>query len=330
MIASCPLPAHWHAERLHERGALEATFEVPPRPLRLRGSLFVHLCSGPRRTSDVMDCIVKQAGLYNMNLWVIALDPCIAKPLDLINDDVFGWLRQAARSGLLVGCFGSPPCATFSRARHAPGGPRPLRKRSSPMSPLVHLSKAELRHVEVANVLAFRVCLLSHEVCHRGGVAMIEHPRDLGAPAPSLFHRGPIVELLSLIPGSKIMSFDQCMFGCEARKPTSVWAGNVDGRGLHGRFCEHTRGHPRAIGWSWTSRSWKTTPLAQYPDKLSDAIALFMIKSLAARLVDHRLPMSSHGEPIQSPSFESAALPFVLSEGSDSRGLRWGLGHIPN
>ena len=159
----------------------------------------------------------------------------------------------------------------------------------------------------MGTTLALRVCLLCREVAWNGGCCMIEHPRDLGPPAPSIFHRGPISTLLADITSSRVVSFDQCRFGCHARKPTSVWAANVELGGLSCMFCDHPLGHANVIGWSTSHRGWRTSPLAQYPKDLCAHFAAIIIKSLSARLRNHLRPRASHGD-LGRADFESRAL----------------------
>ena len=142
-VRACPLPDHFCTDKLYYVGALLATFEAPPRPLRMRASMVVHLCSGPRREGDLVDAIAKEAELHNVNLWVLAVDPVIFRALDLLSDSFFHWLRGLVKSRVVVAIVGSPPCSTFSRVRHAPGGPRPLRAREHPLDPLPDLTEKE-------------------------------------------------------------------------------------------------------------------------------------------------------------------------------------------
>ena len=100
-----------------------------PRVLRLRVAIFLHLFSGPRRSSDFEQCIQESAAKLNVSVHVISLHNVISQRHDLLRDDLFSQLRQWCWSGVVFGLLAGHPCCTVSRARHRPGGPPPLYSR---------------------------------------------------------------------------------------------------------------------------------------------------------------------------------------------------------
>ena len=98
-------------------------------------------------------------------------------------------LRLATRQRILKDAVGgqydavlaSPPCCTFSRARHAGGrGPTPLRSSRYPRG-FPWLSGAAWKTVSEANVLVdFTAEILQIQMRTLRRVGILEHPEDLG------------------------------------------------------------------------------------------------------------------------------------------------------
>ncbi|CAL1171994.1 unnamed protein product [Cladocopium goreaui] len=100
--------------------------------------IFIHLCSGPRRVGDVCDWIIRQANLDSRAVLALRVDPLISRSLDLVDGMFVCKIEGLICSGRCLGVLASPPCSTWSRARHVPltgtstFGPRPLRSRADP------------------------------------------------------------------------------------------------------------------------------------------------------------------------------------------------------
>ena len=125
-------------------------------------------------------------------------------------------LAELCEDGMVDAVIGGPPCSTFSRARHRPGGPRPVRLRGRWIWGLPGLADWEKRRVEEANVLIFNLMTLA-EACHRcGGSFLFEHPQDPGRePYASLWSTNEMQQLEARTGAVRTL-IDQCMLGGKA------------------------------------------------------------------------------------------------------------------
>ena len=228
--------------------------------------IFIHLCSGPRRVGDVCDWIIRQANLDSRAVLALRVDPLISRSLDLVDGMFVCKIEGLICSGRCLGVLASPPCSTWSRARHVPltgtstFGPRPLRSRADPWVCLDGRSRAEqaLCNLGSCIMLACVYLLGLAHYCWRG----LEHPKDPGSePFPSFL--ATKASTLLQAQGMKTIRFDQCRFGANARKPTQMLISQSDlvGR-LGGHFCNHTC-HTPHIGKN-KAGGFMTTPLAAY------------------------------------------------------------------
>ena len=104
---------------------------------------------------------------------------------DLLDDEVFGRLANAAKKGHFnVGVFGIP-CSTFSVARirdeqsRGDAGPNCVRDRSHKRG-LDGLDRSQQREVDNANKLVQRPIELATMICKTGGAVIFENPSDRG------------------------------------------------------------------------------------------------------------------------------------------------------
>ena len=272
---------------------------------------FIHLCSGPRRTGDVIWHIEHEGALAGFNIFGVAVDPLagtdsdfhdvdVIQYGDLLDAKVGNFLLGLIASDRVIGGFGSPPCSTISAARHMPlrdrMGPRPLRSRDSPWEPLEYCSKKEVASVMLGSTL-FLLCLgLLGEVRRRGGWFGLEHPADRGPPYPSFFNT-PEVESFKVFTRAVYLVTHQCMFGAPTKKPTGLLVPD-HGRGLALR-CRHARRHPQLKGLD-SSGKFLTTPAAHYPSNFCQALAsscidkLVIAQSRAYRMPFAPLKLNSH------------------------------------
>ena len=202
------------------------------------------------------------------------VDPLIDASLDLLAEPFWRWLLELAQTGRVRAAFAMPPCSTWSAARRRPlpggGGPRPLRDRESPWCPLPGRSERERRACDIGTMLMLRCLAFLGTVWSEGGWIGMEHPRDFGAPVPSVWASAPLRALVAH-SGAILHHVDQCEFGAVARKPTTLL---LDVPCLVPELavqCRH-RGHPPAIGRS-SQGGFKTTALARYPQRFAQAIA---------------------------------------------------------
>ena len=103
-----------------------------PRELVNHVYVFVHLFSGPRRPGDLEEWVRRLAWEEGFDAAVISFDPLVSEKFDILSNTQYSMIRKLAYTGRIDGEHGGPVCATWSRLRHLPGGPPPLRSRRRP------------------------------------------------------------------------------------------------------------------------------------------------------------------------------------------------------
>ena len=254
---------------------------------------FIHLCSGPRRSGDLLDSVEKMGALHGITLVGIAVDPLAVQhdilsgagssSLSLLESKTMIFLMTLIHSGRVAGGFSSPPCSTVSAARHVPldgqYGPRPLRGRDNPWIPLPGLTQREQHSVHLGSVLFLLCMTVLLEIRMFGGWVGHEHPADRGRyPYPSFFHTR-VVDMLREVAGLAYVVLDQCMFGASSKKPTGLLLSS--GASSMKVRCKHDRKHRALIGMSGEG-TFHTTPAARYPARLCAAIGSVFLKRLVA------------------------------------------------
>ena len=271
--------------------------------------IFLHLCSGPRRKHDYIHECVARARADGVACLGLRIDPLIDPHLDLLNGEVVVLLKQLILEGRVRSLLCSPPCSTWSRARHqwlGPRGPRPLRARNDPLQCLPHLSQQEQRSCYIGSCIATAcVYLQGFAICANCWTAL-EHPKDPGvAPYPSLFC-SPLASLLRGF-GAKDIYFDQCQYGAPARKPTQLLVGpHIDTFAGLQYLCNHSMGHMPHIGRS-SHGSFLTTSLSKYPPPLCRALSISTWDWCRSAPVAKKLP---HACTAWEHAWQSANLPF--------------------
>lgn len=264
---------------------------------------YLHLCSGPSRHGDFCDGILRRANRNGVAVCVIRIDPVIHRELDLTDGTLVARIRDLCISNRVAAMLCSPPCSTWSRARHVPlkngYGPRPLRQRSDPWVCLHDRTSNEVHSCQLGSVLMLAcIYLLGFaQNCWRA----LEHPRDPGRPPfPSIFNTTAAALLRK--HGMTDVVFDQCCFGAYARKPTQMLVPRDDSiYSLHGHFCKHSW-HVPHIGVD-SAGNFLTAPLAKYPGQLCD-----MLADLAWQYSPGASSCRNHGD--WEHAFQAAAFPF--------------------
>ena len=152
---------------------------------------------------------------------------------DLLSDDIFGKLVQAASSGCVDGCIAGPPCRTVSACRcKDDGGPRVIRGRHGMERYGLPTNTAqEQSTVDADTILWFRSMLLFLIVAAYAPSKPYlgwEHPDDPACwsedpkikACPSVW-QFPEMQLLQRLLGAWIACFDQGPLGHVKRKPTA-------------------------------------------------------------------------------------------------------------
>ena len=257
----------------------------------------MYLFAGKRRQSDVGSILrsLEAKGQFTLHLEEIDIER--GPEHDLRDEKLWESINAKLQQGdwfLIV----SPPCNTFSRARHQyrkHPGPRPLRNRTWPKG-FPWLSSHNKKIVQEANEFV-QHCL---EACRtsalNNGFFLLEHPEDLGQVEGehpgSIWQWGELHDLISATGGT-CFAIHQCQFGALFPKPTRLLtnAKVKDSRCHFGlpkfdRFSRYLgplsrqRGHNhkhKLIGKM--QESWNTAPSAAYPPQLCQFIVDLILVS---------------------------------------------------
>ena len=251
--------------------------------LNLRSLVFVHFFSGYRRPGDLHAHLDHRVLGPGLELHVISVDLCLQREHgNLLAPDAHGFWRKQISSGRVIGAGGGPPCETFSAARMQADGPRPLRH-ADYLFGLPNLTKREWMQVLVGTRLLHFLLdqLLLLAVC--GGCGFCEHPQFpvwMLSKAPPSIWTHPAVRALRLLRCCGITSFDQCIFGALATKPTTilhvrlpVLRERVLACGHMGR-CQHgAKAHVQLQGFEADGTTFRTARCKVYPPGLNAALA---------------------------------------------------------
>lgn len=263
-----PLLQRWLASGLVESSMREVYAHGLP-------YVHVHLCSGPKRPGDFIASCLELAAADHQPCVGLRIDPLLHKSLDIMDGAIITMLHDLMQQGRVVSVLCSPPCSTWSRARHVrlgKNGPRPLRTRAAPFSCIGDRTEKEQRACDVGSTLAWICCYLMGLALSLHVWTLLEHPRDPGQhPYPSLFC-SEVATLLRRF-GAKDLVLDQCQFGAQAKKPTQCLHSPNSGCFAHlKQTCNHTQGHQPHIGL-YPDGKFMTTHLSKYPRLFCVALA---------------------------------------------------------
>jgi len=235
-------------------------------------------------------------------------------------------------TGIYALVAASPPCGTFSRARHAnTKGPRPVRSRVHPRG-LPWLQGAARRHVHEANVLVdFAVKAIAAQHLTNPGLTVLEHPEDLGrVPGGTPGTIWQLRKVRELTESRDVVTgaINQSEFGTTYPKPTRL-LGRLPGLSKHmsegwptfdsedyylGPLSKSSTASARLIGQA--GRSFATAASAAWPERLCDVIA--NLTATAIQQVDHKAAAdpTERDPPIGSlvASAPAAGIPIQPSE----------------
>ena len=187
----------------------------------------LYLFSGASRKGSFGEELRKKAGRLQLPLVVTEMDTLNAKRKhNFLRPQVREQVLRTISSGEVDAIVASPPCSTFSRARWANRqGPKPLRSARFPRG-FARLKAKDRQKTEEANTLVdFAVEALT-EIVKRGGLALLEHPEDLGKRTeggePGSVWRWGSVEALAKLPGVTWGALFQRDWGAPYSKPTRL------------------------------------------------------------------------------------------------------------
>ena len=251
--------------------------------LNVKSLVFVHFFSGFRRKGDLHQHLEHRIIAPGLELHVISVDLCLQKEQgNLLAPHAHAfWQRQIA-SGQIIGAGGGPPCETFTAARFQEDGPRALRVAEFPHG-LPALSGREWRQVLVGSrlfqFLLDQLLLLAQ--C--GGCGFCEHPQFpvwLKSVQAARVWAHPAVRALRLLRCCGVTSFDQCVFGAPALKPTTIlhlrlpeFRSAVFTLGRMGRCLHGAGAHSQLKGLEEDGKTFRTARCKIYPSGLNQALA---------------------------------------------------------
>ena len=184
-----------------------------------------------------------------------------------------------------VWCRGGPPCESYSVARLLAGGPPPVRSGQWPHG-IPNIPVRSWRQVMIGSRLMRFIMDVFLALVLVGGCSFIEHPQfPVWAQHldPSSIWATLPMKLLKTIAAVGITSFDQCVFGCSARKPTTIihlrlnkLRDTILQTGNMGRCCHMPSTHAPLAGRD-ASENFKTAQGKIYPAGLNQAIAAAVV-----------------------------------------------------
>ena len=259
--------------------------------LHVKGFLFIHFFSGYRRVDDLQHCIESHDIVGENHIFCLSVDLCLAKEhSDLTDDRSKQFWTDKMRSGQVIGVGGGPSCETWSAARHCPGGPPPVRSFDSPWG-IAGLSSRQWSQVMTGTKLIQFLVELLVLASQLGLCGFLEHPQYplwLCRQRPASIWTLQALRVLARLECSQVCSFDQCVFGLCAKKPTTLLLIRMStfrditlSKGLSGR-CPHRGGHQPLQGIQCDG-TFATAKAKIYPPSMNRTIAVAVSRFLAER-----------------------------------------------
>ena len=258
----------------------------------------IHLYSGRRRDKDFHEQIEEVlAESKGLRIRILSIDTAVDERLDVHNQKLWSFLMQIAREGRVLGLVQTPPCETWTSARHHQQyddegvpirGPRPLRSAAS-LWGLEHLTFPELAQIFVGSSLLLKVkgLLLACVVNIHGGVTVLEHPAAPYNEEYASVWRLGIMKLFLRRPGAIFhqTTIAQWRFGAPGTKPTTLLYSNTDlPAALESCVVPGlTRPEAQLIGKDQSGR-YKTAAAKEYPAALNLGFAISMRRVLSTRI----------------------------------------------
>ena len=257
--------------------------------ITVRSRIFLHLYSGFRRHQDLQHYLESMT-IEGQQIHCLSVDICMARQhSDLLCGQTVNFWKTQIRQGWIVGVGGGPPCETFTAARLQEGGPPPLRAYDHPWG-LPSMTKRQWLQVGTGTALVFTMIELIIEAAVCGRAAFMEHPSfpvwATRRNPPSIW-MWRILAWLQRLSCVQLTTFDQCVHGCQAKKPTTILTARlphfqrlIRQRGHQGR-CNHPGGHERLIGTD-EHGVFKTQKAKIYPALLNFDLACSIREHLKA------------------------------------------------
>ena len=268
----------WEARAQHlvEEGLPLLGNMGPHRPVG-RHRILLHAFSGRRRRGDVE---------WYLNILAAKHAGCTVHvaSLDIIIDPIYGdvgregtrstWLH-AITQGWVIAFLGGPPCNTWSRARHVQvkGGPRVVRHVDEPWG-LPSLRLREMEQIIMGNLLLGFALECMTLLAIYAGMGVLEHPKDPEIDYMVSIWRLPIVQLILLLPNTRMITMAQGLLGAPSPKPTSLLVVGLSGLedDLRGHRLTPDLPQGQSVGRG-ADGGFLTAPLKEYPPAMCRALA---------------------------------------------------------
>ena len=253
-----------------------------------------YIFAGHRRRADVRSQLESLAKQHGFELDMHEVDLVRGSDQDVLDAVFWQQLVQKIRDMRPFCIIATPPCSTYSRARHLYKkfpGPRPIRSRQCPEG-FPWLDDKKRNQAVQGTALATKAWDLCELAGELGAYFLSEFPEDLGltdtgVPA-SLWQMPQFMDQLAKKDMQTFALF-QCEFGAATPKPTRflsdlkhfagkfyVGAPSFDTewryKGPLPKTCPHPGQHEALIGVNEAGQ-WKTSPAAHYPGPLCPFIA---------------------------------------------------------
>ena len=250
--------------------------------LHIKTYCFVHFYSGFRRLGDIQHQLDNHIIQNAMQIFCLSIDFCLQGASGDLTTNASRkfWTRQI-RSGAVCGIGGGPPCETFTAVRLLGDGPPPVRSHDD-LWGLPCNTRRQWQQTNLGSVLVRFIIDMALLCALSGGCAFIEHPAyPVWAikQRPASIWTSAAMKMLRKLHCVSSVTFDQCIFACPGRKPTTFllvrmpWLRErVLLLGEGGR-CPHHRGYHEALQGRRADGSFRTSVAKIYPPALNGLIA---------------------------------------------------------
>ena len=191
-----------------------------------------------------------------------------------------------------------------------PDGPPPLRFYDHPHG-LPHNNRRGWTQTKVGSQLMRFIIDMVLACAAMGASAFLEHPAFpvwIASKRPSSIWTSRVMRLLKRLQCVQVVTFDQCLFQCEARKPTTLLLlrlpflrKQILNMGRSGR-CDHPVGYHQALRGRGYDGSFRTAIAKIYPAALNRALACAIVQPLPPDLDALRTFDFGHSDEVQ-PDF---------------------------
>ena len=257
--------------------------------------VFVHFFSGFRRKGDLQHQIESHTIAGRFHIFCISIDICLAKAFsDLTEHKNLLWWKERILSGQIIGLGGGPSCETWSAARWATTSAQLC---AALGATCLGLQSASSTHGwdEVGAFLAAAPCLVV--AAAKGLMGFLEPPAFptwAEDRSPCSIWSLEVVMALCKLECFQVATFDQCLWGCRARKPTTFLVLRMKSlhrqllsRGFNGR-CNHFRRHVALQGRNF-SGDFRTAIAKVYPPALNRLIGDAIVQQVATSHDGHEV-----------------------------------------